>query len=221
LHAVHDGERYLAERFQIGYSPSASLYGMPVPKSTPPGALFMAFSTDQQASSIDEVNEAASSVREATILINPSLDELRAAFSNPWGLVHIAGHAGIDTIGGKFSWIDTPHGRLTSRELANMSIRAKTIVITGCRTARRLIQPGDEWLGLMRSFYLSGASAIVSALWDIRDKAARDFARELYKRFNGTNALSAAQAAAAFVRDQNQHPYFWAGFGSFIRKVEN
>ncbi len=220
FHAVHDGERYLAERVQVGYSPSASLYGTPVPAATPPGALFIAFSTDNQASSIDEVKEAASSVLEATVLINPSLDELRDAFSNPWGLVHIAGHAGIDTIGGKFSWIDTPQGRLTSRELANMSIRAKTIVITGCRTARRLIQPGDEWLGLMRSFYLSGASVIVSALWDIRDKAARDFAREFYKGFNGSNALSAVQTASAFVRNQNQHPYFWAGFGIFIRKVE-
>jgi len=220
LHAVHDGQQYLAERFQVGYSPSASLYGMPVPAATRAGALFIAFSTHNQSSSIDEVKEASALVDRPTVLINPSLDELREAFATPWGLVHIAGHAGIDTIAGKFSWIDTAGGRLTSRDLANMSIRASTIVITGCRTARRLIQPGDEWLGLMRSFYLSGANTIVSALWDIRDKAARDFAREFYKRFNRSNVLSAVQTAAASVRNQNQHPYFWAGFGSFIRKVE-
>jgi CHAT domain-containing protein len=220
LHALHDGEQYLAERHQIGYSPSASLYAIPAPAAPADRALLIAFSTDDRASSIDEVKEASSLVSAATVLMNPSLEELRDAFAASWGLVHIAGHAGIDAIGGKFSWIDTPRGKLTSRELSNMSIRANTIVITGCRTARRLIQPGDEWLGLMRSFYLSGASTIVSALWDIRDKAARRFARRFYETFNGSNALSAVQTAAASVRHDNRHPYFWAAFGSFIRKVD-
>ena len=80
-----------------------------------------------------------------------------------------------------------------------MQVRAKTLVITGCQTARRAIQPGDEWLGLMRSFYLSGASTIVSALWDIRDEAARRFAGEFYRQFDGVNALAAVRNAAAAI----------------------
>src|SRR5204863_8593247 len=107
------------------------------------------------------------------------------------------GHAGIDTVGGKLSWIETSDGRLTSRDLTNMHIQARTLVITGCQTARRLIQPGDEWLGLMRSFYLSGASTIVSALWDIRDEAARRFAGEVYRVVDVSNAPPAVQTAAA------------------------
>jgi CHAT domain-containing protein len=158
-------------------------------------------------------------VKPATILINPSLEELHRAFSTPRLLVHIAGHAGIDPIGGKFSWIETAHGRITSRDLSDMQIRARTIVITGCRTARRIVQAGDEWLGLMRSFYLSGASTIVSALWDIRDDSARMFASEFYKAFDGDNALTAVQIAAGRVRARQAHPYFWGGFGAFVRKA--
>ena len=171
----------------------------------------------QDASTLS-VEEVSQHFPNASVLINPSLTEIRRAFDRPRRLIHICGHAGLDMVRGEFSWIDTRDGRLTSRDLTDMHMQAKTLVITGCQTARRMIQPGDEWLGLMRSFYLSGASTIVSALWDIRDQAARQFAREFYKVFNGHNALLAVQTAAAGVRRKHAHPCFWAGFGVFVRK---
>jgi CHAT domain-containing protein len=119
---------------------------------------------------------------------------------------------------GCLSWIETPEGRLTSRDLAGMQLRAKTVVITGCQTARRMIQPGDEWLGLMRALYMSCASSIVAAFWDIRDEAARRFSTEFYKHFDGDNTPSAVQKASAAVRTWQTHPYFWSGFGAFVRK---
>ena len=218
LHALHDGDRYLGERHQVAYTPSASLYCLPGEMTAFEGPLFVAFSTNPESFCIQEVEEAASNAAGATLLINPTIQQLRDAFSVPRALVHMAGHAGIDAISGKLSWIETADGRITSRDLINMQIRAKTVIITGCQTARRMIQPGDEWLGLMRSFYLSGASTIVSALWDIRDESARRFARELYKSFDGNNAPVAVQQATAAVRDWRSHPYFWAGFSAFVRK---
>ena len=219
LQAVHDGTQYLAERHKVVYTPSASLYCSPAPRKDSGAPLLIAFSTDSDGSSINEIEESAAHLDRAELLVNPSMTDLRNAFEQPRSLVHIAGHAGIDTVGGRLSWIETSDGRLTSRDLMDMHIRAQTLVITGCQTARRLIQPGDEWLGLMRSFYLSGASTIVSALWDIRDESARRFAREFYMAFDGKNAPAAVQQAASSLRDWNAHPYFWAGFGAFVRKV--
>jgi tetratricopeptide (TPR) repeat protein len=219
LHALYDGKHYLAERARIAYTPSASLYCMPVPMKAFDEPLFVAFSTSPDSTSIAEVEEASSLVNGATMLVNPGIDELRHAFRTPRLLIHIAGHAGIDPIAGKFSWIETTGGRLTSRDLTDMNIRARTIVVTGCKTARRIIQPGDEWQGLMRSFYLAGASTILTALWDIRDDAARQFAVEFYKNFAGDNALPAVQTATARVREGRGHPYFWSGFGTFVRKA--
>jgi CHAT domain-containing protein len=219
LQALYDGTQYLAERHKVVYTPSASLYCSPAPSKDYGAPLLIAFSTDSDCSSIDEIEESAARVSHAEVLMNPSMPDLRSAFERPRTLVHIAGHAGIDTVGGKLSWIETSDGRLTSRDLMDMHIRAQTVVITGCQTARRLIRPGDEWLGLMRSFYLSGASTIISALWNIRDEAARRFAREFYKAFDGNNAPAAVQRATSSLRDWNEHPYFWAGFGAFVRKV--
>ncbi len=219
MHALHDGERFLVDAHQIAYSPGASLY-CSGPAETAHGApLFIGFSGHQATSSIDEVHEAAGHWPGSTTLVNPSMDELRTALDEPRSLIHIAGHAGIDVVGGRISWIQTPAGRLTSRELMDMRIQARTLVITGCQTARRLIRPGDEWLGLMRAFYLSGASSIVSVLWDIRDESARRFSREFYQRFDGSNAPSAAQHALAALKSWQTHPYFWAGFGVFARKT--
>ena len=220
LHALHDGKQYLTERHKVAYTPSALLYCSPAARQEFGSPLFIAFSTGTDCSSADEVSDSAAQVKGSAILVNPSMEELRHAFEQPRSLIHIAGHAGIDTVGGKLSWIQTSEGRLTSRDLSEMHIRAKTLVITGCQSARRMIRAGDEWLGLMRSFYLAGASTIVSALWDIRDESARRFAREFYKGFDGKDAPAAVQRAALALRGWRTHPYFWSGFGAFIRKEQ-
>ncbi len=219
LHALYDGEKYVAERAAVSYTPGATLYCTPAPSRQFDGPLFVAFSTTSDVSSIEEVEESSAHWTGASILVNPSIDELRRAFTKPRVLVHIAGHAGVDAVSGKLSWIETPEGRLTSRNLMDMQIQANTVVLTGCQTARRFIHPGDEWVGLMRSVYLSGAATVVSALWDIRDEAARRFAGEFYRIFKGDNARAAVQRASAAVREWRSHPYFWGGFEVFVRKV--
>ena len=133
-------------------------------------------------------------------------------------LLHIAGHAGIDPIRGSLSWLETAGGKLTSRDLIDMKFRAGTVVVTGCHTARRTISAGDEWLGLMRAFYLSGAHTIVSAHWAIRDESAKQFSRTFYETYNGTNAAEAVTTATETVRKASPHPYFWGGFETFVRK---
>jgi CHAT domain-containing protein len=220
LHALFDGSGYMMDRFEIAYTPSASLYCCPAEKLEFADPLFVAFSSSPDSSSIQEVEEAASLVQRGTVLRNPSIAEISEALRTPRRIVHIAGHAGIDTVSGKIAWIETGDGRLTNRDLTEMNIRAKTLVITGCQTARRIIQPGDEWLGLMRSFYISGADTIVSAFWDIRDEAALRFSSRFYRDFEEQNALSAVRSAAQTVRDWRTHPYFWAGFAVFVRKFQ-
>jgi CHAT domain-containing protein len=218
FHAIYDGSHFLAERYRVAYSPGAALYCAPVPpiECSPP--VFVAFSRDTQTSSITEIGSVAARFEGSEILVNPSAAALRKAFEHPRELVHIAGHAGIDAVGGKLSWIETPGGRLTSRDLQDMRIRARTVVVTGCQTARRHIGSGDEWLGLMRAFYMSGACAIVTAFWDVRAECAERFAKEFYGQFDGTNAAEAVRWASAAIREQKRHPYFWAGFGSFVRR---
>jgi CHAT domain-containing protein len=218
FHAFFDGSAYLSDGHQVTYSPSASVYCVAPQRLDCRPAVFVAFSRQAETSSIDEIEAVAQRFPRAEVLVNPSVARLRQTFEHPRELVHIAGHAGIDTVGGKLSWFETPEGRLTSRDLQDMQIRARTVVVTGCQSARRHICPGDEWLGLMRAFYLSGASAIVSAFWDVRAESAQAFAKTFYSQFDGANAAHCVRQASSAIRDRQRHPYFWAGFGSFVRR---
>jgi CHAT domain-containing protein len=218
FHALWNGSNYLIDDHDVAYSPSAGLYCRPERGNGANSAVFIAFSGAQRTTAEDEVREAASKLPGSQVLIDPAISKLMDVFRTPHALVHIAGHAGIDTIDGRLSWIETAQGRLTNRDLSNLAIRANTIVITGCQTARRSILPGDEWQGLMRSFYLAGAGAVVSALWDIRDESARRFSSGFYDKFTHTDVLTAVQAAMKSARSWQDHPYFWAGFSTFMRK---
>jgi CHAT domain-containing protein/tetratricopeptide (TPR) repeat protein len=217
--ALHDGLQFLSEKCTVAYSPSAALYCTPASPDMNGRPLLIAFSCREGVGAIEEIECAAEQLPGSEVLLNPPIDDLRQALTIPRKLIHIAGHAGIDLLGGKLSWIETPEGCLTSSDLTNMHIAARTVVITGCRTARRIIRPGDEWLGLMRAFYLAGAGAIVPAFWDVRDETARRFAAEFYRHFHGHSVSTAVQRACASLMMRQPHPYFWAGFAVFSRKT--
>jgi CHAT domain-containing protein len=181
--------------------------------------LFIAFSPGSGDGIVDEIEQAAARFDGGSqVLINPSVGALERELSVSRPLVHIAGHAGIDPVQGALAWLETPGGRLTSRDLIRMRFRADTIVVTGCHTARRTISAGDEWLGLMRAFYLSGARTVVSAHWAIRDESARLFSANFYEAYDPLSPETAVRAGTRAIRNQFPHPYFWAGFGTFIRK---
>jgi hypothetical protein len=218
FHALWDGSAYVLDSRRVTYSPSAALYCAPAEDAPYGPPLFVAFVPDGGITGAEEIAEAAAFFPGADVAVNPSIADLRDLLATPRSLIHMAGHAGIDPIGGTLSWIETDSGRLTGRDLAGMGARAETLVITGCRTARRAISAGDEWQGLMRAFYLAGASGIVSAFWDIRDDSARRFASEFYRRFPHDETAEAVCAASRALRDENPHPYFWAGFAAFGRR---
>ena len=218
FHSLHDGESFLCENHTLAYSPSATLYVSETRDVAPEPPLFIAFSTNKNEEIVDEVRQAASNFSDSVVLVNPNVYELGEHLEHYRELIHVAGHAGIDPVQGSLSWLETSEGRLTSRDLIDMQLRAGTIVVTGCHTARRVISAGDEWQGLMRAFYLSGAHTIVSAFWAIRDESARSFSSDFYRLYDGTNGPEAVRAAADSIRSTSPHPYFWGGFGTFVRK---
>ena len=178
--------------------------------------VFVAFAPDGRTTSVNEVKKRGH-IKDAVVLINPSASELREVFTMPRSLVHLAGHAGIDTVGGTISWIETSEGRLTGRNLTDMAISARTLVITGCQTARRAIRPGMSGRADARILSGWGDNHRLSVLGH-PGQAARRFASEFYKCFDGNNAESAGKIASSAIRDWRSHPYFWAGFGAFLRK---
>ena len=106
-------------------------------------------------------------------------------------------------------------GILTARELLSRRLDADLIVLSACQTGLPHILRGDELVGLMQSFLLAGARALLVSLWPIDDAATATFMRTLYdSRKAGADTPEAMTRAMAQVRSQPQlsHPYYWGAF---------
>ena len=120
-------------------------------------------------------------------------------------------------------------GRLTVREVYDLDLQARLVVLDACRSGLGRLS-GDGLHGLARAFFFAGARALVATLWDVADEPAA----RLMPRFHalvarGTSAADALRAAQlALLRDSRagrvivegprgsvplpEHPSLWAGF---------
>ncbi len=120
-------------------------------------------------------------------------------------------------------------------------IRAKLVVMMGCRSGRQHISASDDALGLISAFFAAGASAIVASLWQFETSDASAFSSHFYRETfvqQKENALidvassfrrsvmemrscqkpicrrkkTLEQRLACHVLEEQTSPYHWAGF---------
>lgn len=93
-----------------------------------------------------------------------------------------------------------------------------TVVLSGNSCAYGDLS--DDWvLGLPRTFLISGARSVVSALWEADDEASASLMTAWYsvlRESPETTQAEALRAAMKTVREEEggkwRHPYFWAGY---------
>jgi len=101
-----------------------------------------------------------------------------------------------------------------------MHLDADLVVLSACETglasgSRADVPPGDDWVGLVRSFLSAGASEVVATLWRVEDRATADLMSKFYQELaSGEPARSALAAAQREMLDDpaTQSPFYWAGF---------
>jgi CHAT domain-containing protein len=94
------------------------------------------------------------------------------------------------------------------------------VVLSACETGLGDVRTGEGVYGLRRAFQLAGARSVVSTLFKVPDRNARDLMRNFYGALkSGMSELSAlhdTQLEAVRrlrARPSNAaHPFFWAGF---------
>jgi tetratricopeptide (TPR) repeat protein len=105
---------------------------------------------------------------------------------------------------------------LTVRELLGRRTNAELVVLSACETGRGIASASD-YLGLGRAWLAAGARAMVTALWNVENRATQSLMLEFYRLLldgegegerNVAEALRAAQIAAA----RTSGFYDWAAF---------
>ncbi len=91
-------------------------------------------------------------------------------------------------------------GHLTAKEIAGRPIRARLVMLASCRSAGDKISAGGL-LGLGFAFLQAGAESVVASLWDVDDRVASEFVREMYR------GLAAGETPEASVRESKLKIY--------------
>ena len=216
LHALFDGSRYVMDRFQVAYAPSASVYALcrTRPANTAGPSLILGVPDPQAPFIRDEVAAVAETVAGPRQFVGEAAtrDVLRD-LGPASRLIHIATHGRFRRDNPMFSAIRLGDGYLTLYDLYQFRLPAEHITLSGCSTGLNVVAAGDELLGLVRGFLRAGAKSLMLSLWDIHDRTAAGLMRAFYAHWQRQpNQAAALQAAMQEIRERHPHPYFWAPF---------
>lgn len=117
-------------------------------------------------------------------------------------LLHFAAHAVSDGARPERSAVllspgaDSEDGLLQSREIQELDLAGRIVVLSACQTAAGAVLNGEGVLSLARAFFEAGARAVIGTRWPIRDEDAAVLFDAFYRRLGEGASLSDALAHA-------------------------
>ncbi len=216
FHALYDGTRHLIDNFTVSYTPSASVYALcrcrANARSRPPLVLGV---PDARAPHIaEEAREVAAMVPGSRLFLGEKATRrLLSEAGSGSRYIHIATHGVFRIDNPMFSSIRLGDGHLSLFDLYQMPLDADLITLSGCSTGLNVVVGGDELFGLMRGLLSAGAGSLLVSLWDVFDRSSADFIRAFYRTLcAGAGKAESVRAAIQSVRQEYEHPYYWAPF---------
>jgi tetratricopeptide (TPR) repeat protein len=109
-------------------------------------------------------------------------------------------------------------GVLEAREIAEIPMRARLVVLSACETLLGEFQPGEGLIGLAWSFQAAGVHTVTASLWPIDDAATAKLMLAFYRSLRRGNQVDDALRTAMLEISHDRswyRPYFWASFAVF------
>ena len=132
------------------------------------------------------------------------------------GILHFAAHSLLDTERPERTELVLSGGSLRLRDIYNMRVPARLVVLSACQTALGKEMKREGLLGLARAFQQAGVPRVVASLWKVDDRATAELMKEFYGGMlrDGRPAAESLREAQRRLASKArwQHPYFWGGF---------
>lgn len=237
MSALHDGNRYLVEKYEIATTPSLSLTAPRAPKRD--------IKILAVGSNLDIVTESGRDFKELNLVDNElaaiadllpdsktllneefTIESFKTALKETrYSILHLATHGQFSTVPEETFVITGPNAEkadkaeeITFEQLEALISDSSTnnepldlITLTACQTAT-----GDDraTLGLAGVAIQSGARSAIASLWNLDDRAAATFSSQFYSYLKDPN-ISKAQALQKaqidLINDEpGGHPGKWA-----------
>jgi CHAT domain-containing protein len=216
FHALFDGKRYLLERFEISYAPSARVYSLCQEKAPQRSGHALVMSVaDRLIPAVEkEARAVAKHLPGVEVLSDEQAtsDALRSASSGS-SILHLACHGLFRADNPMFSSLKLHDGWLTAADVMRLDLTGALVTLSACESGRNEVFAGDEPIGLTRAFLGVGASTVVVSLWLVQDEATAFLMDKYYERLcSNVRPAEALRGAQLALKDEYSHPYYWAPF---------
>jgi CHAT domain-containing protein len=216
FHALFDGERYLIERFEISYAPSAKVFSL-CQRQASRGldkALALSVADPLIPAVADEARAVARHLPSAELLTGrqATLSALREKAPD-CGVLHLACHGMFRADNPMFSALKLHDGWLTAADVIELDLGGALVTLSACESARNQVLAGDELVGLVRGFLGAGAATLVATLWLVQDDTTSWLMEKWYAQLRtGIERAAALRNAQLALKEKLPHPYYWAPF---------
>lgn len=214
--ALHDGERYIVERFEFVQAPSASVWSLLNKRRRRPikRSLVVGFADAQNPAVDREIKVVSQIVPEPVVLFgaNASMSSYERHASD-CGLIHLACHGQFRSDSPMFSSLHLADGWVTVLDICEQDLTAELVTLSACETGLSFVHAGEELIGLTSGFLSAGASSLIVSLWTVDDAATTDLMHDLYKEMQrGSDISSSLRTAQLNAINAGRHPYLWSPF---------
>lgn len=127
-------------------------------------------------------------------------------------VLHFATHGVLDAANPTESGVLATDGKLAMRDIFNLPLQARLVVLSACETGLGQLYRGDEMVGLTRAFMYAGTPSVLGTLWSVADQSTADFMQAYYNALGNVDKAAALRAAQLTLRRRYPHPFFWAPF---------
>jgi CHAT domain-containing protein len=215
--------RYLGERVQITYAPSATvLLGLARPVGLSGGRL-LAVADPSITAAVPEVSGIAKLFPgQAKIVANELAREADVkTWIRDFDVIHLSVHGKFDAAEPMLSYLSFARGadddgRLTAAEMFGLPLeRNRLVVLSACETGRAEATYANEILGMVRGLLYAGAGTLVLSYWEVDSAATALWMQAFYEAALTQPLPAAARTALLKVKNtpQYRHPYYWSAFG--------
>ncbi len=227
LAALHDGQQFLIEKFNVAVVPGLTLMD---PRPLPRGKISVLAGGVSEAvqgfDSLPGVSGELGHIRQnydAKELLNADFTKAavqRRIAEGAYQIIHIASHGEFNG-DPQQTYLLTYDGRLTLNDLEDVirphqyrGVPVELLVLSACQTAA-----GDDRaaLGLAGVALKSGARSALATLWSVGDEASAELMNQFYSALKKDPSLSKAAALRmsqiALLKDKRfQHPALWSPY---------
>lgn len=215
VHALHDGAKYLAERFTISATPSVAdfIWRSGLKHDGSGSSLVIAASDASTPAITAEGHAVAAHLGDVSLHIGDAATST-ALMSGASGaaVLHIACHALFRRDNPMFSSLRLADRSIRANELLDLDLSGSLVTLSSCDSARSHAGHGEELAGLMRTVLGAGARTLVASLWPADDRATRQVMDEFYGGLRAHGPASALRSAQLAQLARTPHPYHWAPF---------